>query len=83
MLVVGKGSIESRIQRETRERAAIRRQEDIHKGLTRSSGPARGDFAVTQKFDKCMSDYRRFKNPADRAKITNEYYGLQREARKR
>jgi hypothetical protein len=83
MLVIGKNSIESKVQRESRERAAIRRQEDIHKGLTSSSGPCRGDFPITKTFDKCMSDYRRFKSPADRAKISAEYHGLQREGRRR
>jgi len=81
-LIKSKGSIEEKIRREARDRAAIRRQEDIHRGLTRSTEAQRGDFDKTKKFDKLMGDYRRFKNPNDRKEITNAYFQAQRESRK-
>lgn len=82
MLVIGKNSIEDKIKREARERAAIRRQEDIHKGLTRSKEAQRGDFHELKTLDKTLEDYRRFKNPKDREKIKAEYFGRQKELRK-
>ena len=81
-LIIGKGSIEEKVKRERREASAIRRQEDVLKGIAKAEGPQRGDFSITKKYDKCMADYRRFKNPNDRKKITAEYYGLQKEYRK-
>ena len=81
MIVKGKGSIEDRVRREAMERAAIRRQEDIHKGLTRSSEPQRGDFKECREYDKVLSEYRRFKDPNDRKKISEEYYGKQAQRR--
>ena len=82
MIVISKGSIETRIKREARQRADIRRQEDVRNGLTRSTGPQRGDFKETRHYDKIMQDYRSFKNPQDREKIKREYEEAQRENRK-
>jgi hypothetical protein len=80
-LIIGKGSIEEKVRREKDARYVMRRQEDIHKGLTKSTGPQRGDFKECREYDKVLSDYRRFKNASDRKKITQEYYGRQKERR--
>lgn len=80
-LIKGKGSIEERIKKERRDAQAIRRQEDVRKGLSRAKTPQRGDFKETKPYDKCMQDYRRFTDPKDREKIKNEYYGMQKEKR--
>lgn len=82
MLVIGKNSVEEKVKRERREAVAIRREQDILTGLTKSDKPQRGDFNETRQYDKVMSDYRRFKSPKDREKIKSEYYGMQRENRK-
>ena len=76
-LIKGIGSIEDKVKREARERAAIRKQEDIHKGLTKADGAQRGDFKSCREADKVLSDYRKFKDPKDRVKITNEYFEAQ------
>lgn len=76
-----KGGIEDKIRKEYRDRAAIRRQEDVLKGLSRAKGAQRGDFNETKKYDKLMYDYRRFKSPQDREKIKKEYFGMQYERR--
>ena len=44
VIIKSKGSIEEKIRSEIIERAEIRRQEDIHKGLTRADTAQRGDF---------------------------------------
>lgn len=79
MIVHGKGSIENRVRREEEGRRLMRRQEDILKGLTKADTAQRGDFKECREYDKVMADYRRYKNPNDRKKITEEYYGRQRE----
>jgi len=81
-LIIGKGSIEEKVKREARERSAIRRQEDVHKGLIRSKEAQRGDFSELRTLDKTLEDYRRFKSPKDREKIKQEYFGRQKEMRK-
>ena len=81
-LIISKNSIEDRIKRERRENTAIRRQEDVLKGLTRSKDAQRGDFKEAKQYDKIMQDYRTFKNPKDREKIKAEYFGVQMEKRR-
>jgi len=81
-LIISKDSIEHRIRKERRDREAVRRQEDVQKGLSRAQGAQRGDFNITKKFDRCMEEYRRFKSPNDREKIKKEYFGIQKEMRR-
>jgi len=69
VMINGVGSIENRVRQEARNRADLRRQMDIRSGLTRSSGPARGDYKLCREQDKMLNDYRRYKDPNDRAKI--------------
>ena len=75
------GSIEGRVRREAMICADIRHQEDVLRGLSRATGPQRGDFKETKQYDKVLADYRKFKNPNDRKRITQEYEGLQKERR--
>ena len=82
MLVIGKGSIEEKIKQERLKRAEIRRDEDVRSGLSRAKGAQRGDFKECERLDKVLGDYRRFKDPKDRAKIMTEYERRQREMRK-
>ena len=81
-LIIGKNSIEEKVKDEARKRAQDRRDEDVRKGLAKATGPQRGDFNITKQYDKCMLDYRRFKNSKDREKIKAEYFGLQKENRR-
>jgi hypothetical protein len=83
VIIKSKGSIEEKIRSEIIERAEIRRQEDIHKGLTRADTAQRGDFKECREYDKVLKDYRRFKDPRDRQRITEEYHGRQQERRTR
>jgi hypothetical protein len=83
MIIKSKGSIEEKIRQETIERADMRRQEDIRNGLTRSDTAQRGDFKECREYDKVLEDYRRFKDPRDRQRITEEYHGRQQERRMR
>ena len=82
MLVIGKGSIESRVKEEAHRRAIDRRNEAVLSGLTRDSGPKRGDFKACRETDKIMRNYKEVKNPNDRKKITQEFYQAQKEYRK-
>ncbi|MEN6414384.1 MAG: hypothetical protein ABFC84_16725 [Veillonellales bacterium] len=60
---------------------AIRKHEDIQSGLSKAKGAQRGDFSICNKLDKINGQLSRFKNPKDREKITNEYYGVEKEYR--
>ena len=70
---------QNRIDRERRQ--AMRRTEDVRRGLTRAKGAQRGDFRLCRDLDKTLKDYIRFKNLRDRKKIESEYYGKQKEYR--
>lgn len=59
-----------------------RRIEDIKSGLMIPKGPQRGDFKICRESDKILSNYRKFKDPRDRAKIASEYNQVRREYRK-
>ncbi len=71
--------IDNKNRVERRRRAEDRRNEDVAKGLSLAKGAQRGDFGLCRELDKNLKDYRRFKDPKDRAKINSEYYGRQRE----
>jgi len=70
---------QNRIDRERRQ--AMRRTEDVRRGLTRAKRAQRGDFRLCRDLDKTLKDYIRFKNLRDRKKIESEYYGKQKEYR--
>ena len=79
MLIRDKG-IDRKNREERRKRAVNRRQHDIQSGLIKvNTGPQRGDYSLCRDLDKTISDYHKFKNPEDRAKIQSEYFGKQRE----
>ncbi len=78
-MIIKTNSIDTRNRVERRQRAIDRRNEDVAKGLSRAKGAQRGDFKLCRELDKNLQDYRRFKDPKDRAKINAEYYGKQRE----
>ena len=59
-----------------------RRELDIRKGLSKAKGGQRGDYKLCHEADKILKDYRTYKNPNDRKKIENEYFGLSKEFRK-
>ena len=59
----------------------VRQRQDVLSGLSKAKGAQRGDFELCRKLDKTLKDYRDFKNPNDRKKITDEYYGRQQEYR--
>ena len=42
-----------------------------------------GDYEHNRKIEKVLSDYRRFTDRSDRKKINSEYYGRQKEFRKK
>jgi len=60
---------------------AVRKHEDIQSGLSRAKGAQRGDFGICRELDKINSQLGRFKNHKDKEKITNEYYGREKEYR--
>ena len=45
--------------------------------------PIREDYALCRDLDKTIKDYKRYKNPRDRERIKDEYFGKQEEYRKR
>jgi len=83
VLIIGKGSIEEKVKEEARRRAIDRRNEDVRKGLARAKEAQRGDFKQCDVTAKILKDYRNFKDPNDRKKITDEYYQAQKEGRRR
>ncbi len=68
---------ENRVER--RRRAIDRRNEDVAKGLSLAKSAQRGDFKLCRELDPLLKDFKRFKDPKDRAKINAEYYGLQKQ----
>lgn len=75
------GTIEDRVRHEAEGRSIARRQVDVMSGLTKSSGPSRGDYRLCRQADKVLKDYRNHKDPRDREKINKEYFGVQKEYR--
>lgn len=61
---------------------STRQREDVLKGLSRPKTGQRGDYSLCRRLDKTLNDYRNFKNPKDREKIKEEYFGLQKEVRR-
>lgn len=78
-IVIKSDCVDTRIRRRNREMAEIRRRQDKERGYGRHDQPARGDFSLCRELDKTIKDYKRFKDPRDREKIKNEYFGRQRE----
>jgi len=81
MVYIKRSGTDKRVRDERIARERMRRQEDIHKGLTRSSEAQRGDYSFCKQMDKKLGEYARFKDSGDREKIKSEYFGLQSEAR--
>ena len=75
--------IDNQNREERRRRAIDRRNEDVSRGITRSKDAQRGDYKLCRETDKVLADYRRFKNPKDREKIKEEYFGRQKSYRGR
>lgn len=73
--------VDTKCREENRLKAQARRQEDIRSGLTKSSGPQRGDYKLCREGDKLLKSYREHKDPKSREKITSEYFQAQKEAR--
>ncbi len=82
MLVKGKNSIEEKVRHEAEGRRLIRKQLDQLSGLSRSTGPQRGDFKTCRDADKVLKEYREHKDPRDREKIRREYEQVQKEGRR-
>ncbi len=76
------GSIEKQIRHEAEGRRIARRQVDVISGLTKSSGPQRGDYKICKEANKILSDYKQYKGLGSRKKIENEYFQMQAEARR-
>ncbi len=43
--------------------------------------PHRGDYPLCRDLDKTIKDFTKFKDPKDRVKINDEYYGKQKDYR--
>ena len=52
-------------------------------GQVEKDVPIREDYELCRSLDKTLSDYRKFKDPRDRKRISDEYYGKQEEYRRR
>ena len=76
------GDIEHRIRHEAEGRRIARRQVDIITGLTKSTGPARGDFKVCREADKLLREYKDHKDPRARKEIQDNYFKMQKEYRR-
>ena len=83
MLIIGKGSIEEKVRHEKVVRKSIEQHVGIVEGTYRPKGATRGDYEFLRRQDKVLNDYRRFKNPQDREKIKQEYFGRESEQRRR
>lgn len=82
MVLIRRSGVDAEVRKEREFRQSERRREDIARGITKDNGACRGDYKLCRDVDKTLSDYRRFKDPKDRKKIADEYYGKQREVRK-
>jgi len=72
MVLITRSGTDKRVREEAERNRQIRRQEDVHKGLTLSKDAQRGDFKLCRENDKLVTDYIQFKNPKDREKIQRE-----------
>ena len=72
------GTIENRVRHEAEGRRVARRQVDVITGLTKASGPQRGDFRSCREADKLLKEYKNHKDPKARAEITNHYFAMQK-----
>lgn len=75
------GTIEDRVRHEAEGRSIARRQVDVMSGLTKSSGPSRGDYRLCRQADKVLKEYRNHKDPRARAEIQKHYEQCQKEYR--
>lgn len=75
------GTIEQRIRHEAEGRRVARRQIDVMSGLTRSTGPSRGDYKMCREGDKILREYKDHKDPRARKEIEANYRQMQREYR--
>ena len=81
MVYIKKSGTDRQVMHEKEARRNIRRNEDIRSGITKTSDCARGDFKMCRELDKNLKDYKNHKNPQDREKIKDEYFGRQQEYR--
>lgn len=81
MIVKVKGKQLDKYEINRRAAEDSRKMMDQLKGLTKPKGPQRGDYKMCRQLDKTLSDYRVYKNPKDREKIKQEYFGIQKEGR--
>jgi len=75
------GDIEHRIRHDAEGRRVARRQVDVITGLTKSSGPSRGDFKICRESDKLLREYKNHKDPRAREMIKRDYFAMQKEYR--
>ena len=78
-MLIKRSGVDARVRDEARMRAKVRRDADVHRGLTRSGTAQRGDFRLCREADKLTSDYKRFKDPRDRDKIKSNMEQQKRE----
>ena len=74
-------NIDKQNRREFERRKRARREEDVRKGLASAKGAQWGDYSVNRSLEKTLKDYHKFKDPRDRAKIKQEYFGKEKEYR--
>ncbi len=78
-IIIKSNCIDTRIRERNRAMREIRMRQDKERGYGRHDQPGRGDYELCRSLDKTMKDYRSFKDPRDREKIKNEYFGKRRE----
>jgi len=76
-------NIDKQNRREFERRRLERREQDQIKGLNRRDRSCWGDHPVNRAVEDTMKDYLKYKDPKDRKQITDEFYGIQKEYRKR
>jgi len=83
VLIIGKGSIEEKIKKETEMRREARHQEDVRTGLSIAKGAQFGDYRVNRDNVQNLRDYSKHKDPKDREKIMKEFRQVEQEHKPR
>jgi hypothetical protein len=81
MIIISKNSIEAKVRHEAEGRAIVRRQLDQISGLTKTTGPQRGDYKLCRESDKILREYKTHKDPNARKEIQNSYFQLRKESK--
>ena len=75
---------DEKVKKEYELRRRVAKEEDLRSGRRRAKDneAQAGDFRLSRELESSVKDYRKFKDPRDRAKIKEEFFGRQEDYRK-